>query len=240
MVARLFSYFPLFTIAAATALVACSPVNPRGLGTQRSLYADTITDDLALWHVEAEVGAQVSAVGGKLTVTSPGGATIWFKPELRSPVEISYKIIAIDEGGPYDRVSDLNQFWMASDPTGAGLFDGPRRRGGLFSEYDELELYYVGVGGHNNTRTRFRRYVGEKGNRPLLPEHDLTDPNFLIEGNRPYHVRIVSEGRRQRFYRDGELIFDITDDAPYLSGHFALRTVRNRLVLEDFIVRKLR
>ncbi len=182
----------------------------------------------------------MSSSGGMLTVTAPGGATIWFKPKLRAPVVISYNITAVDEGGPHDRVSDLNQFWMARDPAGVGLFDGSLDRSGIFSGYDELELYYVGVGGHNNTRTRFRRYVGERQNRQLLPQHDLTDPKFLIEGNRRYHIRIVSEGSRQRFYRDGVLIFDITDDEPYLSGHFALRTVRNRLIMEDFIVRSLR
>ncbi|WP_144573727.1 DUF6250 domain-containing protein [Altererythrobacter ishigakiensis] len=173
-----------------------------------------------------------------MTVIAPGGATIWFKPRLHAPVEITYKVTAVDKGGLHDRVSDLNQFWMASDPDNEDIFGIDRT--GRFGEYDALMLYYVGVGGHNNTRTRFRRYVGEIGNRPLLPEHDLTDPRFLIEGNRRYEIRIVSEGYRQRFFRDGELIFDITDYEPYLSGHFALRTVRNRLIVEDFVVRELR
>lgn len=174
-----------------------------------------------------------------MTVTAPGGATIWFTPELQALVEITYTITAVDKGGPHDRVSDLNQFWMARDPGGRDLLDPAQARTGVFGEYDTLELYYVGVGGHNNTHTRFRRYVGEKGNRPLLPEHDLTDPRFLIEGNRPYRIRIVAEAHRQRFFRDGDLLFDVADDEAYVQGHFGLRTVRNHLVLEDFVVRSL-
>ena len=203
------------------------------------MYEDRFTDGLAQWHVEAEGDALVSAQQGKLRIIAPGGATIWFRPELHAPVEISYTITAIDEGGPHDRVSDLNQFWMARDPAGADLLANADPRGGKFAQYDALELYYVGVGGHNNTRTRFRRYIGKQDDRPLLPEHDLTDARYLIEPNRPYRIRIISEGARQRFYRDGELIYDVTDQAPYVSGHFAFRTVRNHLVVEDFMVRQL-
>lgn len=202
------------------------------------LYFDTISADLSQWKIEAETGAQVSSQDGKLNVTAPGGATIWFKQELQAPVEITYTITAIDRGGPHDRVSDLNQFWMASDPKSDDIFAS--ERSGRFAEYDALALYYVGVGGHNNTKTRFRRYLGEAGNRPLLPEHDLSDPRFMIEANRPYQIRIVSEGYRQRFYRDGDLIFDFRDDTPYLTGHFAFRTVKNRMTVENFVVRSLR
>ncbi len=201
---------------------------------------NSISEDLELWVAETEDHAIISAKHGKMTVTAPGGATIWFKPKLQAPVEISYILTAIDDGGPHDRVSDLNQFWMARSVVETDLFDKDLMRTGRFGEYDCLELYYVGVGGHHNTRTRFRRYIGQTGKRPLRPEHDLTDPRFLIEGNRPYQIRIISEGHRQRFYRDGILIFDVKDDSPYLSGHFGIRTVRNRLTVEDFVVRSLK
>ena len=228
-----------WAIAAALAATGCRTPDIPDLSSAATLYADTFASDLALWRVEAEGDADISARDGKLHIVAPGGATIWFAPELTAPVEIAYKITAIDAGGPHDRVSDFNQFWMARLPAGTDLFASAHNRTGKFADYDTLELYYASIGGHDNTRTRFRRYIGQQGNRPLSAEHDLSDREFLIEGNRQYRIRIISEGGRQRFYRDDTLIFDVTDEQPYLSGHFGFRTVRNHMIVEDFTVRSL-
>ena len=220
-------------------MAGCATTNTPASSSGSALYSDTFGNELALWRIEAQGDADIAAEDGKLRVIAPGGATIWFAPMLSAPVEISYKITAVDGGGPHDRVSDLNQFWMARPPSGADLFAEGHNRTGKFSDYDALELYYVGVGGHDNTRTRFRRYIGKQGDRPLKAEHDLSGDEVLIEANREYRIRIISEGHRQRFFRDDQLIFDVVDSEPYRSGHFGFRTVRNHMIVEDFTVRSL-
>lgn len=42
--------------------------------------------------------------------------TVWFKHKLKAPIQIEYDVIVIDKKGQFDRVSDLNCFWMANDP----------------------------------------------------------------------------------------------------------------------------
>ena len=73
---------------------------------------------------------------------------------------IQYEATVVSAGGPNDRVSDLNSFWMATDPrTPEDLF--AHDRSGKFAEYNLLDMYYVGLGGNGNTTTRFRRYIGD-------------------------------------------------------------------------------
>jgi hypothetical protein len=110
------------------------------------------------------------------------------------------------------------------------------RRGGAFREYDTLRTYYASVGGNANTTTRFRRYIGESDNRPLLPEHDLRAAEFLLVPNVPTRIRLVSDGRRVEVWRDGRRLFEFTDPEPYTSGRFALRTVASHLVVSDLRV----
>jgi hypothetical protein len=93
-----------------------------------------------------------------------------WREELQVPVMIQYDAVAVAEGGLNDHVSDLNCFWMASDP-GAPAGAPLRPRSGAFADYDDLLAYYVGQGGNRNTTTRMRRYVGQVDNRPLLPQH---------------------------------------------------------------------
>jgi hypothetical protein len=148
-------------------------------------------------------------------------------------VEISYEATLVMAGGKTDRLSDLNCFWMAQDPRSAAApFAAGQARTGKFPDYDSLLTYYVGYGGNNNSTTRFRRYDGT-ANRPLLPEHDLSEPKFLLEPNRTYRIRLVARDGRAEFYRDGELIFSFTDPAPLTAGWFAIRTVRSHLVVKN-------
>jgi hypothetical protein len=135
------------------------------------------------------------------------------------------------------RVSDLNCFWMASDPAHAGaLVENAAGRTGKFEDYDRLATYYVGCGGNENTTTRFRRYDGT-GAKPLRPEHDLRERRFLLEGDRTYTVEIsVSADGRVRWARDGEVLFDFTDPQPLREGWFGFRTVHSRIEIADFQV----
>src|SRR5581483_7403466 len=109
-------------------------------------------------------------------------------------------------GGPNDRVSDLNAFWMATDSRSPkDLF--ATKRSGKFADYNQLRTYYVGQGGNSNTTTRFRRYIGDAVERPLLAEHDLRSRDVLLEPNVWQSIRLVAMGSRIQYYRDGRLIF---------------------------------
>ena len=109
-----------------------------------------------------------------LVIDVPAGCTVWFKPQLTSPLMIEYEATVISSGGANDRASDLNCFWMARDSRSPdNLF--ATARSGKFSDYDRLFTYYVGLGGNTNTTTRFRRYIGQQDNRPLLRQNDLRD-----------------------------------------------------------------
>ena len=187
------------------------------------------------WFVELENGGSVTARDGRLDIDVPGGCTVWFKPLITGPVIIEYEVTAIDAAGPNDRVSDLNCFWMARDARSpADLF--ATKRGGAFAEYNQLKCYYVGLGGNGNTTTRFRRYVGDPVTRPLLPQHDLRDARDLIAANAPQVIRLVADGRRIEFHRDGRRVFEMIDPDPYTSGWFGLRTVDNHMIVRRFRV----
>lgn len=195
--------------------------------------------DLQDWRVEQMPGGKAEINNGKLEITDVAGCTIWNQKQFSGSIMIQYDVFIIKNGGPQDRVSDLNCFWMAIDPENPGnLFANSENRTGKFANYDSLRLYYTGMGGHDNTKTRFRRYVGN-GEKPLLPEHDLTEDKYLLKANTPYTIRIVSSGGVVKYYRDDLLVFNFQDSDPYTSGHFGFRTVNNHMTVDNFKVYQL-
>jgi hypothetical protein len=203
------------------------------------LYRDDFArGDLRDWRADHEGVGTVEAARGHLNIDVPKGCTIWYRHELTGPLLIEYEATAVQRGGPNDRVSDLNCFWMAQDPRRPGrLLDVPRS--GKFADYDSLRTYYVGLGGNSNTTTRFRRYIGRPGDRPLLPEHDLQTADFLIKPNVKQTIRLVACGSLIPYYRNDRLLFDVSDPAPYTRGWFGLRTVHNHLEIARFRVHRL-
>ena len=203
------------------------------------LYSDSFTRGMSQWVVELEKPGVVEAKRGILHLDVPAGATVWFRPELSGPVMIEYEATMIASGGLNDRVSDLNCFWMASDARSPkDLF--ATIRSGRFADYNQLRAYYVGQGGNTNTTTRFRRYIGDPQLRPLLPEHDLTSKEVLLTANVTQKIQLVANRRRIQYYRDGRLVFDFQDAAPYTRGHFALRTTFSHIEVRNFQVYRLR
>ncbi|HLK68157.1 MAG TPA: DUF6250 domain-containing protein [Bryobacteraceae bacterium] len=201
----------------------------------RTLFSDDFRAGLSNWTAELEQPGKIEAHHGVLAIDVPAGCTLWFRPELESPVEIQYEARMVRAGGPHDRVSDLNAFWMARDARSpADLF--ATHRSGAFSDYNQLRAYYVGQGGNSNTTTRFRRYIGDAADRPLLPEHDLRSHDVLLEPNRWQTVQLVALGNRIQYYRDGRLIFDFHDEAPYTRGRFGFRTTQSHVELRRFRV----
>jgi hypothetical protein len=229
--------YPALAMLCLSAVVARGADRPFAPGPV--LYRDDFDRGLAQWTAELERPGIVSAQGGRLTLDVPGGCTLWFRPELRSPVLIEYDATMIQAGGANDRVSDLNCFWMATDARSPHeLF--ATHRSGKFADYNQLRGYYVGLGGNSNTTTRFRRYIGDPVLRPLLPEHDLTGDDVLLRPNVAQHIEIVAMGGRVQYYRDGRLLFDFHDPAPYTHGNFAFRTVTSHIEIRRFRVYRLR
>jgi hypothetical protein len=203
------------------------------------LYSDDFRrGGLANWTLESEQSAQVTAGGGVLDIDTPAGLTLWFKPELRGPILVEYQAAAVSAGGPNDRVSDLNCFWMATDRHSPGGAPGGDRSG-AFADYNNLLSYYVGLGGNGNTTTRFRRYIGSETDRPLLPENDRTSPAELLRPNVSQTIRLVADGGLIQYYRDEQRLFEYGDPHPYTHGWFAIRTTKSHLRIRHFRVYRL-
>lgn len=211
----------------------------KGKPRARALAGDDFRHGLGQWAIEAEQPASVTARGGVLEIVAPAGLTLWFRPLLTGPIAIDYDLQAVSAGGPFDRVSDANCFWMARDPAAPGGDPLARPRDGRFEAYDTLETYYVGLGGNTNSTTRFRRYTGRPGDRPLLPENDRRAAEDLLVANAWQHLRMTAEGERITFVRDGRTLFDFRDPAPYRMGHFGLRTTASHLRVRNFAVSAL-
>src|SRR5258708_16185823 len=173
---------PFIALLLFSTVSHAQPIADMGPHQGTILYSDDFQQGTEQWVAELEQGGKVAAERGELNIEVPSGCTVWFKPRLEGPVLIEYEVTVIGAGGRSDRVSDLNCFWMANDVRSPDDIFGVKRSG-KFSDYDELTCYYVGLGGNGNFTTRFRRYIGQKGNRPILPEHDLSDKEFMIRPN---------------------------------------------------------
>lgn len=193
------------------------------------------------WTVESESSDYlISFSGDTVEIVSPKGLTLWRNEKMRGDVTIEYDACLMDEGKEGDRLSDLNCFWMASDPLyPEDIFKRKGWRRGVFVNCYTLQLYYMGYGGNSNKTTRFRRYNGdergvtEADRRPsILTEY--TDSAHLNVANRWRHVRIATEGNRVCYYIDGERLVDFRDPNPLREGWFGFRTTWSRVRLTNF------
>ena len=208
---------------------------PHAVETPGSLiYSDEFRENASQWIAEFEhqADSRLSVSNGTLDVQSSAGATIWFKNILSGNLRITYQVTVVDSGGVQDRVSDLNAFWMARDTAGKTPFG----RNGKFSSYDDLQLYYAGIGGNNNTTSRFRKYFAS-GGKPIVKEY--LDKEHLLNGNKQYSISIEVLDGRTSLRVDNVLYFDFTDNQPLTSGYFGFRTTRSHQRFEHFRVYKL-
>jgi hypothetical protein len=183
------------------------------------------------WHVESESpDYQVTFDGDAVQIVAPKGLTLWYKEKMNGNVVIEYDAIVYQEKEG-DRLSDLNCFWMASDPAAADVFKRSGARGGVFANCAQLQLYYVGYGGNSNTTTRFRRYTGEPD--PAII-HEYSDTAHLLKPNHWYHIKLVSSEGAVQYWIDGKRIFDYNDADPYTSGWFGFRTTQSRTAIRNF------
>jgi Domain of unknown function (DUF6250) len=199
------------------------------------LYKDDFDNGLKNWVVEipSRPGSTVTVKEKKMLIDVDGGATIWLNKKLSGNLIITYKRKVIVDTGRNDRLSDLNQFWMAIDPRNENLFT----RSGIFSEYDSLLLYYAGFGGNSNTTTRFRKYTGN-GERVLLSEH--TDKEHLLKPNTDYSIKIVVYDGLSKFFVDDKEFFSFRDRNSIAEGYFGFRTTQSRQEIDEFKVYRLK
>ena len=225
-------FFHLFSKAN---LVIDKPIDTIEFKKGKILFADDFENNIEKWFAELEIPekSKVSIVNHQLDLEAKRGATIWFKEKLSGNYMITYDEWIVDQGGENDRVSDMNVFWMATDPEG-GFF----HKDGKFPSYDLLHLYYAGIGGNENKTTRFRKYTGVLGDKAVIKEY--TDSNHLIKGNKLYQIKIVVKDGRSQLYVNNELYFDYNDVNPYTEGYFGFRTTRSHQRFDNFKVYEIK
>jgi len=196
------------------------------------------------WRIEAESAeTRVLLRNDTLDITAPKGLSLWWSQPLTAPCTISYRACVVMEGGPCDRLSDLNCFWMASLPSNPPLApwrgDGGEASGRFVDSY-RMQCYYLGYGGNYNTTTRFRRYDGDTlaitdpSRRPAILK-EYTDSTHLLRPNHWYAVRIeMTANGRTRYFIDDELLVDYQDPSPLLHGWFAFRSTWSHTRLTAF------
>jgi hypothetical protein len=223
------------TSAAVNAAIATSAAVKTPTTTNAAVNTPTTANAAANspWVIEIESKPHSVAYprGDSLLIDTKGGATIWYNQKLTGNIRIDYDRTILVDTGANDRLSDCNQFWMASDPHNSNLFT----RSGKLEEYDDLDLYYVGMGGNTNKTTRFRKYGG--GARTLLKEY--LDTAHLLQKNRQYHITIIVQNGAIRFLVDDQPWFSYNDPAPLHSGYFAFRSTWSRQLITHFRVAQL-
>ncbi|MCI6554146.1 MAG: DUF6250 domain-containing protein, partial [Prevotella sp.] len=87
------------------------------------------------WCVESESDQySVTSLGGDtLEILAPKGLTLWYRQMLKGDMTAEYDACVMDEGRDGDRLSDMNFFWMASDPQAKDIWTRMASRKGVFA-----------------------------------------------------------------------------------------------------------
>ena len=203
------------------------------------VYSDDFDQDMQQWVVEKTDKTQVTIIDEALDMDDAAGVTVWFKHPVTTPSVIEFNGTVVVNGGPNDRGTDLNFFWMASEPGSSDFFAKSTWRGGDMRKYDPMQLYYIGYGANENATTRYRRYPGD-GTRPLLPEYDVKDKQFMNVPNEATNIKIVSLDDVTLIYSNNNLLYQIHDNDQFKSGMFGFRTWKSHLRADDFKVYQLK
>lgn len=235
-------WFAAVPAALALALAGAAPITSAAepaactdWGTRGALvYQDDFRQGLAGYVAEYahKPGNTIEAKDGKLLIDVDGGATVWLNREMAGNLLITFTRNVLLDGGRNDRLSDFNMFWMARDPKNPDLFT----RSGKFEDYDDLTLYYVGIGGNTNKTTRLRRY--EAGKRDLVGE--LLDAPHLLQPNHAYKVELAVKDGCTRVVVDGQQYFAWRDPRPLTQGYFGFRTTWSRQSIADLKIYQLK
>lgn len=192
------------------------------------------------WVMEAEdPGTELMQKGDTLELIAPKGVTLWYNKIFRGNITIEYDAMVVYKDST-DRISDLNCFWMASDPDApaGSIWYNIKERKGVFKNCYTMKLYYLGYGGNYNSTTRFRKYNGTDGTSnstttpPIIKEY--TDSDHLLVPNHWYHIKISNIGNVITYSIDGEEIVKYNDPKPYQSGWFGFRTTLSHTMITNF------
>lgn len=209
-----------------------------------AVLAAACADPAEQWLAEDESGAaDIRFRRDTIEIIAPAGLTLWLREPLAGDYRIAYTARMVTSGAG-ERLSDLNCFWAARDPTHPGDLQARSAwRGGVFRNYNSLDLFYVGFGGNDNTTTRFRRYYGERFGapdsevKPLLGEY--ADPAHLLSPGRAYRIEITVAGGRTSYAVDGEELFSRRLSPGEGDGWFGLRLLTNHVVISGLKIEYL-
>ncbi|QMV67868.1 methyltransferase [Sphingobacterium paramultivorum] len=193
-------------------------------------------NEINRWIIELEYPdkSHVEASNEGLVIDSYGGATLWLDTLLTGDYLIQYeREISIDKG-ENKRLSDLNQFWLAQEPHNEIKL---KPRDGRLDSYNDLILFYVGIGGNNNSTTRFRRYDGS-GERILLAEKN--EKPFLLEPGRTDTIStwVRASKKQTEVWMNGRRLF-VEEGIQNTKGYFGLRLTASRQVIKWLTLTKL-
>ncbi len=181
---------------------------------------------------------------GSMEIVTPKGLTLWYDEPLEGDYQISYSVKFIMEGGEFDRLSDLNCFWAASDPEfPKDIYERSIWRNGEFEKYNTLNLFYVGYGGNHNSTTRFREYraefkdQGRDAVKPVLKEYN--NPENRLKPNEWMSVVITVKDGRTSYSMNGVELFSMDIAEGRGDGYFGLRLLQNHTIFKDFSIKSL-
>lgn len=203
------------------------------------IYADNFSKSLDSKNWIAEIEPKPDGVSkvytknNALILNTKGGVTVWLNKVLQGNIQIEYDRQVLVDTGKNDRLSDFNQFWMATDPQNPNLFT----RNGKFEAYDNLQLYYVGMGGNTNKTNRFRKYL-TNGTKPVIKEY--LDAPHLLKANTVYHIKTIVNKGVTSFWVNGECYFTYIDPEPLTSGYFGFRSTWSRQEIKNLKIYQLK
>jgi rhamnogalacturonan endolyase len=231
----LFFYISLAWLC--TFLNDVSAQSPISFSKKKMIFRDDFEMglDTSRWAIETipHPSNNVHVEAGKLWLNTRDGATVWYKQVLPKNYLIRYIRTVVVDGGDNARLSDLNNFWQASDPRSKDLFT----RNGILEKYDSLQLYYAGIGAGHNKHSRFRKYPGT-GERTLLKEY--TDSAYLLQANKTYTISILQLNGTTQLWVDDKVWFSLTDSNPLPVGCFGLRSTKSRQWVDDMEIWEIR
>jgi len=208
----------------------------RGYAQEKAGLWRVPLDVIDRWVIELEYPdkSAVEIADEGLLIDSHGGATLWLDTLLTGDYEIVYEREILLDNGDNDRLSDLNQFWGAQEPDGSTKL---KPRDGRLDSYNDLKLFYVGIGGNYNTTTRFRRYDGT-GDRILLAEKN--EKPFLLEAGRTDTIRTVvrSSANITEVWMNGQLLFE-QEGIRRVEGYFGIRLTASRQIIKRLTISPL-
>jgi len=184
------------------------------------------------WVVESQ-GPRVYAEAGELKVRlvddnrKMGGVTVWLRDEL--PDDVVIRVLASTDERVDNNACNLNFFVHAREQDGAPL---EFNRDGDYKSYHDIPNYlFTLTGGITPGWSRAR----------LDPGFELISDcqDIRSEPGKAYAFLIVIEGKRVRYYLDGELVHDYEVASPLKGGWFGLRTWFSQVNYEEISIGQL-